>query len=833
MAKYLTQIEQKNFVNGWIESGALNAAENTVSDTMNIQYKRDGSAHKRPSFTEDHLDAVSTPANSINMEADGVKFADVLVPTNINHTSTSYHWKLAGGVVDIKVMTLGSNMQFYRYTEGVLGESLGNYVLGTVNLLGPDAAHNIRLAQLGPDLIIVNGGKEIVLMKLGDAMSADSTVDSNFSLIRKAITAEVRDYWGCESPFPDDMEGVSSASYRASSARGHHWNLMNQGWWDRLVTPTIGGTDSMAQQLIETATSTQLLGVFDNWHHGVVKVESKNTWSADKYNAHEDFGTTRAPLGHYILDLFDRGPSRVLQAFNVSTAAELSPSATTGIWSRYGVTAGDDIFDGIHTFVSSRYVRTAYTDDVVFKFDSTDQGFTCLESHAGRVFFAGCGSNQFPESTTPDLRSIVCYSKLGATSDAIGKFYADNDPSSSNYQSLSTDGGFVIISGMSSAKEMISLGRDLVVFGDNGVWCITANGAGFTANDQGVYKVDNIGIQSGLSVVKVDNEIYYFTSSGIRKIGMDRQTGRLTAENISEDRIPSFMAGVMHPHLVQGAYDNVQRKVTWLLSNDAGGKAFYDSSLVLDTLTNAYEQHSWDVSSQVRAGTDTADQLTAHVRGIMTHAECLPLPNETVPSVEAGTLKYMVVIKEDSNDFSNMWAMQMTGDTGYDFWYNSQDGATFSTPMRNDYTAYLETADNQAGDIARKKSGARFTFHFEQTETRAITEIPWGDPAVTGGVATGHILQNASSCLVQAQWDFMEETGSGLWSTQFEAYKFRNPIIIDTTNGGAFNHPQKVITTKTKIRGKGVSVKLRMESPAGHTMKLLGWSSPLSITKRI
>ena len=840
MAKYLTQIEQKNFVNGWVESSALNAAENTVSETMNIQYKRDGSAHKRPAFTEDSINHYRHGGNQSYDNDNNLLSLEFMTET-AGQICNFYIWKQAGGVVDILVSTNGDIITYSEYLGGEpSSENAIAHKLSRV-FTNITASNDLQMTAHGEDLIIVDGSKFITRVSVVESFQLDPTQAwfGNFNVEYEQMKPKVRDYWGMTKIFPDDMLGVTDVQYKAvPESRGHHYNMFNQGWYAKPIVSTAGGSLTIAQDILETegfGLYPEVIGNLDIWSHGLVKVNDQSTWSASKYIANENYGTNKAPLGHFIIDLFSRGPSRLMKIYQGDHY--LKSVNTDWRWvSNYGTGYIFQLIDVPALEPDTLLLDPAtYNAAMVFKYDSNDEGFSCLEAHAGRMFFSGAGKTILPEATSPDLGSLVAYSRLGATSQEVANLYADNDPTSAESQLLSTDGGFVLISGMNKCHELISLGSDIVVFGDNGVWCITSKGAGFSSEDQSVYKISNVGVESGRAVVRAESEIYYFTSAGVHSVSMDKQTGRLATQNISEDRIPSYMASIINPSMVKGAYDKIQRKVKWLTTSDANGFGFYDQMLELDVLTRAYELHSWDVDHQPtpysESISDADSELRHWVKGFVVSEECLALPNETVPSIDAGVLKYMVGSRaRGALQGYHAYLMQMTGDTGYDFFVTPADTGPATSQMvaaKTPYIAYLETADNQAGDIARKKDGARFTFHFEQSETSVVDVTPW--PVV--GASTGVELENASSCMVRAKWDFMEESGGGLWSTEFEAYKFRNPITLGTV--GDFSYPQKVISTKTKIRGKGISVKLRMECGAGKTMRLLGWSSPLAITKKI
>jgi len=130
-----------------------------------------------------------------------------------------------------------------------------------------------------------------------------------------------------------------------------------------------------------------------------------------------------------------------------------------------------------------------------------------------------------------------------------------------------------------------------------------------------------------------------------------------------------------------------------------------------------------------------------------------------------------------------------------------------------DYSSYLETGYEIGGDSTKWKQVPYITFHFNRTET-GFHDV--------GGVLTA---TNASSCLVTPYWDFANHANSGKIGSQFQAYRYKRNYI-PTGIGDTFDYGQSVLTTKSKLRGKGAALSLRIESEAGKDMHILGWGMP-------
>jgi hypothetical protein len=86
---------------------------------------------------------------------------------------------------------------------------------------------------------------------------------------------------------------------------------------------------------------------------------------------------------------------------------------------------------------------------------------------------------------------------------------------------------------------------------------------------------------------------------------------------------------------------------------------------------------------------------------------------------------------------------------------------------------------------------------------------------------------SASSCIVQAQWNWANSATSGKWGRPFQAYRYtRNYIPSGPLD--AFDTGDGVLVTKNKLRGIGRSLSLKLQSEPGKDMKVLGWAVRMS-----
>ena len=62
-----------------------------------------------------------------------------------------------------------------------------------------------------------------------------------------------------------------------------------------------------------------------------------------------------------------------------------------------------------------------------------------------------------------------------------------------------------------------------------------------------------------------------------------------------------------------------------------------------------------------------------------------------------------------------------------------------------------------------------------------------------------------------------------LGSTPREIYKLKDVPVVDPNDLNSINYPTTVVITKSKVRGRGRSMKLRFESTAGKDFHLIGY----------
>jgi hypothetical protein len=128
----------------------------------------------------------------------------------------------------------------------------------------------------------------------------------------------------------------------------------------------------------------------------------------------------------------------------------------------------------------------------------------------------------------------------------------------------------------------------------------------------------------------------------------------------------------------------------------------------------------------------------------------------------------------------------------------------------NAYTGYVEFGFDTAGDIMRDSIKAPVLIsHMQRTEDGF--QVNPADP-----LGQELILTNSSGCLLSYGWD---------WATNYknpiQIYRFHRNYVPSGTDD-PFNYGVDVITTRNRIRGKGHSLGIRLDSEAGKDCRILG-----------
>ena len=447
--------------------------------------------------------------------------------------------------VALSIVQIGNELYFFDLLKD---SQTPNQKNGGVALrLNASASQVYSFTPIVGRLIVATGETSITVLEYDAA---------NDTVIATERELYIRDFFGVE-----DNLGIGQRPTLLSET--HKYNLHNQGWSDVNLN-----TFKTSQTVFPSNADIMHLG----------KDSDENFDSA--LLVKQFFGTTPAAKGKNIINAFNRGTSR-------------NSGGTSVAW------------------------RTPFTDELPFNIqfpdayksidftgtlneDRTVGGHVAVATYAGRVFYAGAGSELINgDSKSPNMSSYIFFSQVMENIEKATACYSVADPTSEHISDLvQSDGGTIKINGASNILRLISLGNALVVLAETGVWAIFGSASGFSATNFQVKKISDIGATSGASAIAANESVFYWAKTGIQIISGDDATGQLTSTNIVETTIQTLYNEI--PEVVKqnvpGIYDPAANQVRWLytINSDYTGvtnRFKFDRELIFDLTLNAFFKH--------------------------------------------------------------------------------------------------------------------------------------------------------------------------------------------------------------------------------------------------
>lgn len=727
MATAKTRVERNTFVKGLnTEAGPLTFPENTSKDEINFVLNKDGSRQRRLGIDyEENYQLVSTNKSSASLVASAF---------------SSYLWKNVSNdsSISITVLQVGDSLYFFDATQ----ETLSSNQIGAPIQIAVSSTDPFDFATVNGNLVVV--GKQLnnpVLVKYNKTTKAFST---------ETIRIEVRDIWGVE-----DGLGVSERPATLSDA--HKYNLLNQGW----------DTDKI------DALKSSSVGLFpsnaDVWIYG----KNSNDDFDPALFAKQDFGTSEAPKGRFVIEAFARGAER-----NAATSLSTLPA------------------------------------------DEEKGNISCVAAYAGRLFYSGIeGDLVGGDKRSPRFSNAILFTQIVDSDEKVGYCYQKNDPTSEHIPDLlDTDGGIIFIDEAKEILRLVNKEDSVLVFASNGVWEIRGGPDGFTPTSIRVRKVTDVGAIGKWSIVSVDTAIMYWSKGGIYQLVPDPRSGRLVAQNVSEQTIQKLYADIssVAKRNAIGVFDAPSRRVKWFYNADStfdasSSIANANKVVVLDLLLGAFyiedikeitngpvvvcpvegeDFVNVDATFNVVSGSDNVVYSSGNV-----------VTTRQVRGRGDSVIRLATIIPDNTN---SKLTFSVYKDDSFTDW-KTYDGTGV------DAKAYLLTGEELFGDTTRSKQIVYLHVHMKRTETGFVES------------GNGLIPKNPSGCLVSARWDFSDSANSGKWSEPIQAYRLtRN--YIPSGKGDPFDYGYAVITTKNKLRGSGQALSLYFETEPGKDCYLYGWA---------
>lgn len=611
MTQQSTTKPYHTFVKGIItEAGPLTFPENASLDEENCVLNRDGSRQRRL---------------GMDFEEDFVLRTVTVLPDD---AVACFLWENAANDVhnQFAVIQAGEKLLVFNGTPVSISANLiavvdlapyitGKTVLGTSSGLG---YFFIDEGTSNPIYLSYNGGT-VSITQYG---------------------MNIRDIYGVNDSLAVDTQPGSLSTE-------HNYNLLNQGWRSGYITAYKADAGS-----VYPANSQQ-------WFVG----KDSNEDFTPSLLKKQEFGTSSAPKGHYVIDAFARSTSR--------NAAS-------------GLSTPSDIETGRPTVVA-------------FAFE--------------RVWHAGVKSSiTAPSVMQPNMNGFVFFSRTLRSVQDVTQYHTDADPTSEiDSELVDTDGGTVNIPNSGPIHKLVQKDNAMIVFAENGIWMIQGDEGGFRATAYQVVKLSDFGVLSGTSIVDVEEAVMYWNKGGIYLLGVDKDTGRLASKSITEDTIQTLYNSIDKVAKVNavGTFDPVNRRVMWMYNDEDSytGATFrnkYNKELVLDMVLGAFYKH------KISTYLDPSPYISGY----------FPAPDflrrqEGVRSRGDTVTKYMTVQFVDPSTNTASVSFAYYRDDKLRDW-RSLDGVGSS------FLSYLVTGYEIMEDSSRSKQTTYVTTHFKCTEINAV-----------------------------------------------------------------------------------------------------------------
>lgn len=729
MSLQAAQDEQFTFVAGLnTEASYFTFPKNTWKDGDNLIPTISGKIGKR---------------RAVDLESDWALTSRSITTAQRNTWAfTSGKWTAVGGNGDLNYIVSQVGRYVYFYPDTPVSPSL-NVKSFTIDLNTYLCSGNTNTIGTAPIKCVSAQGRLLITCRDTEPIIVTYTASSD-TISASAITLQTRDFDGLNDGYAVDFKPTTLTD-------AHRYNLFNQGW----DNTKISSWNSSQSNYPSNAQS---------WIYGK---DSSDNFDAALLNK-QDFGTSRAPRGRYILDVFNQDRA--------------TASGITGL--------------------------------AIVK--ETTRPRVCT-FFAGRAWFAGISSTTYG--------STVFFSQVAVDTTKYGQCYQSADPTSEVLSDLvDSDGGVVPIQDCGEIVDILSNDNGVVVLATNGVWTITGtSNIGFSATGYEVKKVSSLGCAGQQSVVDVEESILFWGYSGVCSIGKDN-VGALQVASITDLNIKSLYSAIpsLAKQFATGAYNAADKVVYWLYNKnlDTDDDTFpYQKTniLALDVRLNAFytlsfsDSQSLPVILDVIVTKETLNQSnTFTVIDASSNNVIDASSNQvtaTIVSNVAGSKqwKFQTLVPSGSNyeitfsDFLN----ERNAPSKWRDWYNyNSTGVT--------YSSYLLTGYNFAPNGPSKRKQSQYiTVYMERTET---------------GFDASYNDLNSSSCIMQTRWDFTDSANANKWDAGQEVYRHTRMYIPSTLD---FDDGYPVVITRNKIRGRGRALQLKFTADEDYDMRILGWSNLL------
>ena len=712
------------------EAGYLTFPANAWLDGDNLIPNIDGSIQRR---------------TKLDFEASyqlGSSFSTTIKET---YAFSNHLWTNVGGLgsTTFIVVQRGNIIRFYATPASSITPNEKSF---TIDLTTYKVASSPNVFGTSKIDVAVGNGKLVIVSEDTEPILVEY-VEASDTITVTQITLQIR-----------DLQGISDGSTInvpiSTISDSHRYNLYNQGWDSTKVAAyqvSSGNYPSNAQ--IWTAAK-----------------DASDDFSPTLLDK-QDFGTTPAPKGRYVLDLFNRDRSTASGVANITVETEDYRPKTAAFF-------------------------------------------------AGRIWYSGIRSST--------IGSWVTFSQIVESNDKYGYLYQQGDPTSEfSSDLLATDGGVIPIPEAGGIIKLLPVQESLIVFAENGIWQILGDAGGFKATGYQVKKISAFGCVSHASIVEAENTAMYWSTAGIFALKRDPVSGDFSLVPMSFGKVQTLYNDIANfgKKYSAGFYSDEEKKVYWMYQDVATESLVdrfkKDKMLVFDLRLSAFytftiaagdpfvvsgilalNQGDQDTTFSILSGTDSVLSTADTVEATIT----LTASSPRIP-------KFLTLTPATTSPSETEWCLVFSdfettavSPTKFMDWYSFDSVGLETTTL-----PFLLTGYQILEDGMHQFQAPYIMVYAHRTET--------------GFVLSGDELDsiNKSSCLLQAHWEWTNSAAASRWNTEKEAYRHRRmyvPVDEDDTYDDGF----PLVVTKNKIRGKGHALSLKFSCSSGKDMHLAGWA---------
>ncbi|AYP28022.1 tubular protein B [Lentibacter phage vB_LenP_ICBM1] len=520
-------------------------------------------------------------------------------------------------------------------------------------------------------------------------------------------------------------------------------------------------------------------------------------------------GTDLEVTSEYFSNDGSPSPQRIYDAKNVGWGQGGGPAtytyALTHAWytgkdatGAFSSTDWEEIYTGSSLAANGHFVLNVFNKVRSGLTTEVETGrFRSVAAYAGRVFYAGIDSAK--------NGGKVYFSRLTERMADVGNCYQVNDPTSEILSDLlDTDGGVVRIPDAHNIRKLHVLGASLLVFAENGVWAVAGVDNVFRATEYAITRISDVGLSNENSFIVADGIPIWWGKTGIYGVQQGESLSVPTAQNLSLGTIQTFWNSISNAKKAQVMveYDKINQRVFWFYpDNEESIDYKYNNILIMDLALQAF--YPWRVADE-NSGTSYIIG-TSYYSGLGSTSTETQVVNGADTVVNGADSVFATLFRDYLEGDSEIKLLVRDGATGK-MTFATFRGDTYLDWGTADYKSFAEAGYDFMGDVTTFKNAPYITTYMRVTE----------DGYTASGL--GYEFINPSSCLMSVSWNLSKSH-----STPREIYKLKDVPVVNPNDLSSINYPTDTVVTKSKVRGRGRSMKLRFESVAGKDFHLVGY----------